>query len=98
MSAAQGACNEDPEGGYVGWVNMSVPDWGSTQAIFVGPGAEYELFRSEGMEPISKEVNLACPDTNHTDERIFFPHWDDAQVRFTSTDQSEVWFMFFKQE
>ena len=88
--------NEDPEGGYVGWVNMSIPDWGSSQAVFAEADVEYELFRSEGMDQLSFEENLSCPDAGITDERLFFPHWADAQARFHSPDKTEIWFMFFK--
>ncbi|GEM_PF-6204451 len=86
--------NVNPDGGYIGWADMLLPDWGSTQAIFAGEGFEYELFRNDEIDPLSKGPNPACPEL--TDERVFFAHWNDAQVKFTSDDQFEIWFMYFK--
>jgi hypothetical protein len=84
-------------GGYEGWVNMSIPDWGSMQALFSEDNYTYEIHRDDPGEPVSKEPNQACPDAGITDERIWFPHWGDAQVKFSSETEDVIWFMFFKQ-
>jgi hypothetical protein len=86
-----------PEGA-AGFVQLEIPDWETTQAFFTVQDIDYTITTmANAQTPGPRELISACPETNMTDQRVFFPHWTPATIEFGATGPREVPLMIIRE-